>query len=332
MSLEVHAFTHVGRVHHRNEDSHSVVDMPDGGLVLMICDGMGGMGRGDQASRLAVDSLTEQMTSSTGFPPDRMAAALQATDVRIRDELCTVEDGQAGSTAVLVYVLEDLAHIAWVGDSRIYWIHDGNILERTRDHKLVEDLIDAGELTPEEARQSSLSSIITRALGGRLPGPPTVEPALLDHPWKLQDGDTILMCSDGLSDLVLDQEIPHFLDEYDNHEAVRALVRTALARGGHDNITVLLARYHASSTENQFHPAPVDEPLEFEPEPAAPPASPSVRSSGPDADSNTSERRIVLVALAAALVLLGLILAGAAIVFSELGGGGGDAPGVEAPE
>lgn len=237
--------THPGRVHERNEDAFTTLSPEGGGSLLAICDGMGGMGRGDEASRLAIDVLRRTLD---GVPPDaiaeRLTEAIEAADTEMRDRLFDEEQRtQPGATAVLVWIYDGAAHVAWVGDSRAYWIRGHVILGRTRDHKLVEDLVDAGQLSPEEARQSTLAHVVTRALGGRSADEPVVPAARLDRPWALKNGDRILLCSDGFSDLVEDHEIPALLDSDNVENVSQRLVDLANERGGHDNITCIVARW-----------------------------------------------------------------------------------------
>ncbi|MEO0604437.1 MAG: protein phosphatase 2C domain-containing protein, partial [Myxococcota bacterium] len=202
--------THPGRIHERNEDAFTILTPDDGGSLLAICDGMGGMGRGDEASRLAVEILRETLASvPAGEIAGQLTAAIETADTLLRDRLFDEHQRtQPGATAVLVWIYGAAAHVAWVGDSRAYWIRGDTILGRTRDHKLVEDLVDAGQLSPEEARHSTLAHVVTRALGGRSADEPVVSAAELERPWTLRRGDRILLCSDGLSDLVEDHELP----------------------------------------------------------------------------------------------------------------------------
>jgi protein phosphatase len=248
LPLRFHATTHAGHHHSRNEDACAVVSL-DGGraVLLVVCDGMGGMGRGDEASRIALATLEEAMKSETeGLPPDRMRGALRLADRRVREALCDGDDGMPGSTAVLVFVAEGAAHVSWVGDSRAYFVRDGNVLDRTRDHKLVEELVDAGQITADEAKVSSLAHVVTRALGGRPLGDPAVHPATLGYPWKLHTGDRLLLCTDGVTDLVRDDELPALLGDAPE-PAAAVLVQTALDRGGHDNITCIVATWDGPS-------------------------------------------------------------------------------------
>lgn len=272
--------THPGRVHERNEDAFTILTPEDGGSLLAICDGMGGMGRGDEASRLAVEVLRDTLSD---VPVESVASqlteALEAADTVLRNRLFDVHQRtQPGATAVIVWVYNAAAHVAWVGDSRAYWIRGDTILGRTRDHKLVEDLVDAGQLSPEEARQSTLAHVVTRALGGRAASEPVVPAAQLDRPWTLKQGDRILLCSDGLSDLVEDHELPDLLDPDDVEVVTQRLIDLANERGGHDNITCIVARWQGP---------------DHDPEAASTPVMASGRLHVPDLDSTDPMAHIV---------------------------------------
>ena len=251
VSLAVSGDSHPGLVHLRNEDSLAIAPQAGGGLLLVVCDGMGGMGRGDQASRIAIGRIAEVFASAEGDVRARMAAAVTEADRTIRTELNSTGRGHAGCTVAMVHVRDDVAEVGWVGDSRAYAVRDGAVIARTKDHKLVQELVDMGQLTPEEAKRSPLSSVITRAIGGRAPGGAGITPSFLE-PWSLRPGDRLLLCSDGLADLVSDDEIGEFLAEDPGDtladgvppgpaQLVQALIKVACDRGGHDNISVILA-------------------------------------------------------------------------------------------
>lgn len=248
--------THIGLVHHTNEDSLATFPTEDGGHALVVCDGMGGMGRGDEASRIAVEVIEEQLSTGRGFAPERMRSAVMAADVRMRRKL-SVPGNTPGATAVIVHVENALAHVCWAGDSRAYLVRDGTVVDRTRDHKLVNELIAAGELTEEEAKRSTLAHVITKALGGRGPSEPVVQPDVLLQPWKLKTGDHLVLCSDGLCDLVDDVELPTILGERTPEEAVKALTDVALGRGGHDNISIIVARWDGEDFDEETKQTPV---------------------------------------------------------------------------
>ena len=171
-----------------------------------------------------------------------MRAAIREADARIRNELTNPGDSsQPGSTAVMVWVHGAVAYVGWVGDSRAYLIRGSEVVGRTRDHKLVEDLVEAGQMTAADARNSSLAHVVTRALGGKGPLDPGVKPANLASPWRLMHGDRILVCSDGLTDLVEDSELPTLFIDEDLEATSQRMVDTANERGGHDNITCVVA-------------------------------------------------------------------------------------------
>ncbi len=255
MSLEVDSRTHIGLLHHTNEDSLTTFSTPAGQL-LAVCDGMGGMGRGDEASAIAVGVLEEELSEATGFAPDQMEAAVQQADITIRKRLA-VPGNTPGSTAVLVHVEGGLAHVTWAGDSRAYLLRDSEVVDRTRDHKLVNELVDAGELSLAEAKVSSLAHVVTKALGGRGPNEPAIIPDSLAHPWKLKTGDMILLCSDGLCDLVDDEELGRVVGGEDLGADLDHLVQMALDRGGHDNITIILARWDGPDFSEEDQETPV---------------------------------------------------------------------------
>jgi serine/threonine protein phosphatase PrpC len=234
--------TDPGRVHPTNEDSFAVFEAPHGTL-LVVCDGMGGMGRGDEASQLAVKSIYQSIQNSHLAPPAALAEALHAADYSIRRRLCSSGRVRPGSTAAIAYVTKAGVHIGWIGDSPTYHLRAQKVLARTRDHKLVEDLVDQGEITREEAAASPLSSVLTRALGGRPPSPVEIEPGALPKTWNPAAGDHIVLCSDGLCDLVTGAEIAAVVAEFTPEDASHELVRMANSRGGHDNITVIVAKW-----------------------------------------------------------------------------------------
>jgi serine/threonine protein phosphatase PrpC len=238
-SPELYAVTHPGLVHHTNEDSWAVLDAADGSLLLMICDGMGGMGHGDEASQLAIRSLLSQLSAGGDNPGAAMLGTLTRIDVQLREALCGGGKGLPGTTAVLVWVRDGWAQVGWVGDSRAYWIREKVVIERTRDHKLVEELIAAGQLTEAEAKNSMLAHVVTRAIGGRAPDEPAVEGSLVG-PWPLEPGDRVVLCSDGVCDLLSDDEIAAAVATASPTEGGDALVRIAIDRGGHDNITAIV--------------------------------------------------------------------------------------------
>lgn len=218
--------THVGRVYDHNEDS--VRCMPEAGLYL-VADGMGGHASGEVASRVAADTITEYMAAMPLADAVRMAhrAVVEAAD------------GDAalkgmGSTVVAAELKRGRLHIAWVGDSRGYLYRDGELRRVTRDHSLVNLLIDRKELTEAEAQRHPQKNVITQTLGH---GDPTPS----ENSVALRSGDRVLLCSDGLNDELTDADIGAVLaSTTDLEAAVTTMIEQALAKGGRDNISAVL--------------------------------------------------------------------------------------------
>lgn len=249
MRLEAFAWTDPGPVRENNEDSFLVEE--DGGLFV-VADGMGGHAAGEVASRIAVDTLRELLQGS--LDPDetrldrdvqdpadvlreRLRYAMNQASARIRRE-AQAQPAYAGmGTTVCVLLIEgDAAHIAHVGDSRIYLVRDNAIHRLTRDHTVVQQEIDAGRLTPEMARQVPHRNYLTQSVGYHGP----VEPDTATRP--VQPGDLFVLCSDGLTDPLDDPNIAEICAQAHPNDLAETLVRAAVAGGGTDNITVITVR------------------------------------------------------------------------------------------
>lgn len=207
----------------------------------VVCDGMGGPQAGDVASGIGVDVIAR--TIERGLRPDMTensvrtllitALATANTSIHVRagdDHACA----GMGTTAVCALVREGLAHIAHVGDSRAYLITGEGIEQVTRDHSLVQALVEQGQLTPEQARVSPDKNMITRALG-------VEDEVAVDYSEVyLGPADRLLLCTDGLTNLVNDQELREIVLSHDPQTAVKRLVEKANDYGGIDNITAVL--------------------------------------------------------------------------------------------
>ncbi len=222
----------VGFVRKLNEDAS--LDRPDLGLWV-VADGMGGHDSGDYASRLIVDLLGQ-------MPPPNSAGNL-LSEIRHRLERANhmlrakaSERGQGSIIASTVVVLMAFGeHFAclWAGDSRMYRLRDGEFLQVTHDHSHVQELVDVGVLSADEAESHPQANVVTRAVGAD-------DSLALDKKHdRLQAEDIFLLCSDGLTRVVPDQDIASILHREDLDTAVQTLVDTALERGSRDNITVV---------------------------------------------------------------------------------------------
>lgn len=248
--LEFCSRSDVGRVRRRNEDALAV---DEGRGWAVLADGMGGYRGGDVASRIAVEvtmrRLRQDLGASSEVDPARITAVLEAAVREANAEIraAAVHDPNVsgmGSTLVVGAFLADRVLTAHVGDSRIYRLR-GGVLERlTRDHTMLQQLVDAGILAPEEAAHSQFRGLLTRGLGVA----PVVVPESGAH--SAGPGDVFLLCSDGLTDMLDDDAIAAALQplarrEIRPEEAADSLVALANAQGGRDNISLILVRMAA---------------------------------------------------------------------------------------
>ena len=219
----------VGCVRPHNEDSY-LVQSP----LFCVCDGMGGHAAGEVASSIAVETIAK--TAPQSADAARLAAAVEAANAAVIEAaLNGLGKPGMGCTATCAYIENDTIAIAHVGDSRAYLLHEGTLIRVTRDHSYVEELVDAGEITADEARVHPNRSVITRALGS--------DPAMYaDHfTLHIEEGDRLILCSDGLSSMIPDSDIENIATQSSTAQiCVDNLVDAALVAGGHDNVTVVV--------------------------------------------------------------------------------------------
>ena len=219
----------VGCVRPHNEDSY-LVQSP----LFCVCDGMGGHAAGEVASSIAVETIAK--TAPQSADAARLAAAVEAANAAVIEAaLNGLGKPGMGCTATCAYIENDTLAIAHVGDSRAYLLHEGTLIRVTRDHSYVEELVDAGEITADEARVHPNRSVITRALGS--------DPAMYaDHfTLHIEEGDRLILCSDGLSSMIPDSDIENIATQSSTAQiCVDNLVDAALVAGGHDNVTVVV--------------------------------------------------------------------------------------------
>jgi serine/threonine protein phosphatase PrpC len=225
--------THTGRVRRNNEDSY-LADPP----LFVVADGMGGAQAGEVASRLAIEAFQAVPPDPALPATDQLAAMIQCANRAIVDRARSDPAASGmGSTVTAALVHDGKVAFGHVGDSRAYLLRGGTLQQLSTDHSLVGELLRQGRLTPEEAEAHPQRSIITRALGAT----PEVEVDKADY--EVEPGDVFLICSDGLSGLVPDDELQRLLGaEGTLDSALRALVRAANDAGGDDNITAIAFR------------------------------------------------------------------------------------------
>ncbi len=257
--INVIAQTDVGRVRSGNEDNFLVVDiisdtqkklpgvlqypMSDQNLVLMVSDGMGGAAAGEIASMLAVQTVKEVLSHSNTTDredfADQLESALQTANQIITQyaEKHPQTYGM-GATATVAGILQNNVVIGQIGDSRAYLIHENTIEQLTRDQSYVNQLVEAGKITEEEAEVHPRRNIILQALGNQ----ELLDVAVTNA--TLRNGDFLLLCSDGLTGMVRKEELFDIVQSSANvKEACQSLINLANERGGQDNITVILAQY-----------------------------------------------------------------------------------------
>ena len=272
MRVELHAQTDVGRVRQGNEDNFLVLDLtterswtgsegerpPDGlarfecgprGAVLAVSDGMGGALAGDVASRMAVETVREMLVEddttrqAEGQEPPLIEAVRNATTyANFAIHRRSLEDARCsgmGATLTAAAVSGGRLDLVQVGDSRAYVIRGGEIRLATKDQSLVQQLVDVGQITEEDAETHMFRNVILQALGAQSDLAPVVSSV------PLRRGDLVLLCSDGLSGKLRAEEMREIVEaaQGDLAAACDGLVREANARGGEDNITVVLARF-----------------------------------------------------------------------------------------
>ena len=237
--MHVNALSDVGLVRKDNEDNYLV--SPERGLFV-VADGMGGHVGGQIASTLAIQAIDEYIELSileTVKPGDLLQQALLKANEHIYNHGETKQYYGMGTTVTAALFYQNNLHIAHIGDSRAYQLRDNVLTLLTRDHSLVNEMLQSGSITLEEAQNHPQRNILTRALGTK------EEPQVDVFTVPAQSGDMLVLCTDGLYNQVHEEDILKVIQEAqaDLKVAVRNLVNLALERGGNDNITVVVVQY-----------------------------------------------------------------------------------------
>jgi protein phosphatase len=244
--IEVSVQSDIGCLRQNNEDSFGYWEPEDDqqflrkGRLAVVADGMGGYEGGQEASRLAVETLLEVYRDFGGDDPQAaLAEALQAAHEQIRQySFAHPELRGMGTTCTAAAIVQDALYYVHVGDTRLYLIRDGQITRVTRDHSYVGRLVESGMISAEEAETHPQRNILTAALG-------TNPDLIMDSPGRpepLRPEDVLLICSDGLWGQVRDSEILDAVENKSAEQAGRKLIELARERGGPDNITVEILR------------------------------------------------------------------------------------------
>lgn len=257
--LHVAAISNPGRSGKKNEDRYSVssflVSKEDArpAVFAIVSDGIGGHRAGEVAAELAVNYINMAVAESNAKKPTRiLESAIHDASQAIASHSASNNNTEGmGATCACVWIIENKLYIAYVGDSRIYLLRGKYIQRLSTDHTWVQEAYEKGIISAEQMRDHPNVHVIRRHLGGiklpevdfrlRLDNRETDEEAVENQGFPLEPGDTILMCTDGLTDLVWDDEIQKTIRTHrDLKSAAEALINLANERGGHDNITVVL--------------------------------------------------------------------------------------------
>ena len=231
--------THIGLVRSSNQDALQCGKLNNGDVYAVVCDGMGGANGGNVASNIAVKTIAERVCEAYAndnvprSPSNLLASAMVAANIEIFDRGNNEPEYEGmGTTVVAVIVSDKTAYISHVGDSRLYLYRDNALRQITRDHSVVQEMIESGQLTEDEARSHPRKHFITRALGVS-----AMEEGEYDE-IELAEGDRLLLCTDGLTNMVSDDVLADILAS--DEPTVAHMIEVALNEGGTDNVTAVL--------------------------------------------------------------------------------------------
>ncbi|MDK2813321.1 MAG: family protein phosphatase [Clostridiales bacterium] len=248
--MKIVAKTDIGKARNENQDNYRAGRQSDDTVWAVVCDGMGGARGGAFASSMAVTAFEAEFVKGLvpGLPAAGVRSLMETAANRANHEIYELaqqdEDKHGMGTTLVALVLKDgLAHIIHAGDSRAYLYRDGWLERLTRDHSMVQELVENGSLTPEEAEVHPNKNLITRAVGV---GP---ELAVEYSERQMRPEDTLLLCSDGLTNAVTEEELSEIIKQSDFFDTASAMVQQALAAGGKDNITAVLVQVDATKEQ-----------------------------------------------------------------------------------
>ncbi len=246
MLVEMYGLTDIGKRRELNEDSYRIFGFENGEPLgfCILADGMGGHNAGEVASERAISIISGELQSTLSEKDSEkialnIAAAIDLANAQIYEmSLSNPEQSGMGTTTVIAYVCGDLVRVANIGDSRAYAVSDREICRITIDHSVVEQLVQSGTISREDAKRHPDKNIITRALGTER----YVDADFFDY--NPSDGEVIMLCSDGLTEMVDEDDIKSIVNGAESLEAAaKALVDTANRNGGVDNITIAALRF-----------------------------------------------------------------------------------------
>lgn len=242
--MRIVAKTDVGSVRLNNQDSYAAGELPGSVAWAVVCDGMGGASGGNIASSTAVKIISERISSSykNGMSGNSikniLTSAISAANIEVFDESMADSDlSGMGTTVVAAIVADNAVFVAHAGDSRAYILSEGSLSQITKDHSFVQEMVDKGRMTEDEAKDDPRRNIITRALGVQ-------DELRVDFCEEfIDENDVVLICTDGLTNYVSDNEIISLTSDGKFNDFAERLVDKANQNGGGDNITVVTLSY-----------------------------------------------------------------------------------------
>ena len=260
MTPDIGLTSHVGMEREINQDCAGVREVSPGVWLVIVADGMGGHVAGEVAAQLVVESLLNRFdTHGAEDPRDNLYFGILDAHNAVIEYGARHDTGGMGSTVVAAVLTAERAWIAHVGDSRLYQLRDGAVEFMTTDHTRVQMMLEMRLITPEQAKDHPEGNVITRAVGHNpATKGATFEADVRAEPLDWRDGDSLLLCSDGLYDLVDDREMVLELAGRTAEEGSQRLVDLANRRGGHDNVTVLVVHRSGGVTAPRALALPTD--------------------------------------------------------------------------
>jgi protein phosphatase len=242
--LRIAAKTDIGKKRNNNQDSYAAGELPNSVAWAIVCDGMGGAAGGNVASSNAVKVISERITSSyrPGMSPNSiknmLISAITAANISVYDMSRVNKELEGmGTTVVCTVITDSVAYIAHAGDSRAYAVSNDTVKQLTKDHSVVQQLVEEGTISPDEAKRHPKKNLITRALG--------VDPEIkIDYcEYDMTQDDILILCTDGFTNFVENDEFLNIVENNSYYEIADKLVQAANDNGGGDNITVVALSY-----------------------------------------------------------------------------------------
>jgi serine/threonine protein phosphatase PrpC len=235
--IESGGLSEIGTVREDNQDSIYLPDglyAPEMGLLYAVADGMGGYTHGSVASSLALESLVDTLFDRDAPSPRALLSGIEKANLEVYKAAQRLSAGRMGTTLTAAYILDDMLHLAHVGDSRAYLIRDGQVVCLTADHTTVGDMVRSKLISADKIRTHAQRSVLTRAIGLGLFVQPDIDK------YKLHEGDRLVLCTDGVWSVIDDQEFAQVAKESSAEESSQNLIDLALSRETDDNVSVVV--------------------------------------------------------------------------------------------